>query len=708
MMATGMSGASYDLSAKPIKSGGEGEIYDIIGNPGSARFPAENVGPAGRPDFFPAPIVAKMYKPGKATIEKEQKLLKMVENPPGAAMLSQIAWPQDVLYNGRQFSGFTMPKMNVNEDLNVIYEYGASAKYPLMTWSNKITIAQNLCAVLDSIHESGHVCGDLNPRNISVNPTTGHIIFLDTDSYHIQDGREVYRCDVGIPEYLPAEVQAKMRGGTNLANASLPTFSEYTDNFALAVHIFQLLMNGVHPFACAIIPSQSSVVAPQPADGILRGEFPFMQDIQGLRIPAYAPEMGILPYYVQRLFEYAFVSGHANPGARPSTVEWHDALKSLKGELRLCAYAAHHLYFAALPSCPWCDVDRKFLNIARAKRPLSQEAIGPVAAAPHGKNVFVAPPQAASASASAQPSGSNPASPPQPAATSATTPPSGKNVFVAPPQGAATNIAAPPPGAAGPASSPPAYKTAHALNISHAGAPPIAAVSFHDKLRKRIRSELFVVSIACAAIAAFLSVDSVNGALWFWMVNSPYPLSAYFEVAFFSFVAYPIVFMPVICQILIIANAARPGGLVFPLFLYKIYAFICVAHMLLFSALSSWSWGFDNRESVAAVVFAPIALLYLRAVIKVIDSVRQSIKLNSDAPILMEPGIKSLVVYTAIVGGVYAANTVLGELEGFWILRTGITSRALLISVIGTLPLVALIYNFQKKLKKPQTPVDWS
>ena len=143
MNVKGKGGIDYTLSAKLIKSGGEGEIYDINGKPG---------------------IVAKIYKPGKATSEKERKLIKMVVFPPDASVLSQIAWPQDVLYENGLFVGFIMPKMNINEDLNVIYEYGASAKYPRMTWANKITIAQNLCAVLHSIHESGHVCGDLNPK----------------------------------------------------------------------------------------------------------------------------------------------------------------------------------------------------------------------------------------------------------------------------------------------------------------------------------------------------------------------------------------------------------------------------------------------------------------------------------------------------------------------------------------------------------------
>ena len=374
MYLKGKGGMDYSLSTKPQNSGGDSEIFDINGKPG---------------------IVAKIYKPGKATPEKERKLIRMVAFPPNASVLSQIAWPQDVLYENGHFFGFIMPKMNVNEDLNVIYEYGASAKYPFMTWSNKITIAQNLCAVLHCIHETGHVCGDLNPKNISVNPTTGHIIFLDTDSYHIQDGQDAHRCDVGIPEYMAAEVQAKMRGGTNLANASLPTFTKQTDNFALAIHIFQLLMNGVHPFACTILPSQSSVVAPQPADIILRGEFPFMQNLPGIAIPPFAPSIDILPSDIIHLFERAFIIGHSNPQTRPAPHEWYYALKALRENLSTCTYAHHHHYYNALPICPWCMADNKFAKLVSSGRTLAQETLAPpvTTSMPISSPISVPPPQ---------------------------------------------------------------------------------------------------------------------------------------------------------------------------------------------------------------------------------------------------------------------------------------------------------------------------
>jgi DNA-binding helix-hairpin-helix protein with protein kinase domain len=289
--------------------------------------------------------------------------------------------------------------MEIHEDLNVIYEYGSAAKYPQMPWENRLIIAENLCAVLDYVHAAGHACGDLNPKNISVDPNTGPVVFLDTASYHIPNGADFYRCDVGIPEYLPVEIQMKMRGGGTLATAELPTFSQETDNFALAIHIFQLLMNSVHPFACAILPNQPSVVAPQLSDSIIKGEFPFMQNLPGIVIPSYAPPITILPQALQDLFKRAFIDGHSNPGLRPKSVEWHAALRALRNELIICSKVPHHQYYKSLSSCPWCDVDSKFAQQFKPRTILAQTTIKtPMVTAP------AYTPQSGAAKASTSPS----------------------------------------------------------------------------------------------------------------------------------------------------------------------------------------------------------------------------------------------------------------------------------------------------------------
>lgn len=354
MRYKGKGGIQYDLEAKPFAQGGEGQVFNIVGKPN---------------------LVAKLYKDTISIGDRERKLNVMVTYPPDKSVLNQIAWPVDVLYNGNTFIGFVMPKLKINEDLNVIYEYGSSAKYPNIPWSNKIIIAKNLCAVLNAVHEAGHACGDLNPKNISVDPNTGHIVFVDTDSYHIQDGGNTYRCCVGIPEYLPVEIQRKMKGG--LSTTALPTFSKNTDNFALAVHIFQLLMNGVHPFSCAVLPSQVSVAFPQPSDNIIKGQFPFMQKVQGITIPKFAPPINILPVEIQDLFKRAFIDGHTNPDKRPSPVEWFTALSKLEKTLKTCSKVSHHEYYNSLSSCPWCDANNKFnqgIQVA-ATTPLAQSTI---------------------------------------------------------------------------------------------------------------------------------------------------------------------------------------------------------------------------------------------------------------------------------------------------------------------------------------------
>ena len=102
-MYYGISGAQYALDSSPIKSGGEGNIYAILGN--QSKF-------------------AKIYHPNVLDSELEAKLCTMCRNPPAQEVLTQIAWPVDVLYDSqRQFCGFLMNKLNTTHELGEIYKY---------------------------------------------------------------------------------------------------------------------------------------------------------------------------------------------------------------------------------------------------------------------------------------------------------------------------------------------------------------------------------------------------------------------------------------------------------------------------------------------------------------------------------------------------------------------------------------------------------
>ena len=257
-----------------------------------------------------------------------------------------------------------------------------SDKYSF-TLSQKIAIAKNLCAAINAVHNTGQVCGDLNPKNIGVNTQTARVTLFDTDSYHIKaaNGLRIYRCEVGLQEYLPRDIQEKMKNGQDLRTAPLPTFSKSSDLFALAVHIFALLMNGCHPFACSVnkkvnighlASSQPSVVQPQPIENICTGFFPFYTSKPGITTPKYAPEFNVLPEQIQDLFVRAFVIGHNNPDQRPDSVEWYNALTQLQQNLTTCKNDKLHMYSSHLKKCPWREVENTMkVTVVVPQKPFS-------------------------------------------------------------------------------------------------------------------------------------------------------------------------------------------------------------------------------------------------------------------------------------------------------------------------------------------------
>lgn len=351
MIFQGRNGKVYENIEPALGSGGEGTVYKITGM---------------------ADYVLKVYRDDKRTETRYRKLLNMIATPLSGEAMKQVTWPVDIVYSNGQFAGFVMPAVNGTEELNVMY----SDKY-VCTFTERITIARNLCAAINAVHNAGQVCGDLNPKNIAVDPRNARVTLIDTDSYHISEkssGR-IYKCVMGLPEYLPYEIQAKMKNGKTLATAPLPTFTKQTDFFALAIHIFALLMNGCHPFACAtannanmnigsLAISQPSVMAPQPIENICMGFFPFYEKRSGISTPVYAPEFGMLPQRIRDLFVRAFVEGHSDPRRRPNAVEWYNALTEMEKNITRCGQNKGHLYPSHLQGCPWCKIER---NLQTAK-----------------------------------------------------------------------------------------------------------------------------------------------------------------------------------------------------------------------------------------------------------------------------------------------------------------------------------------------------
>ena len=333
----------YRLDPQPIASGGEGEIYKIQGNKN---------------------VVAKIYHQDKISSEQENKILFMIKNPPDNYIMEQIAWPKDILKdNSGIFVGFIMPMLSISSKLQAIYSY--PPKIPI-TYQQKVIVAINICIVISEIHKAGYVFGDFNPANIGINLTTGHVAFLDTDSYHITDrtSGKVYRCGVCLDGYVAPELIQHCKG-TYFLNAPLPTFTQETDRFALAIHIFKLLMNGYTPFNG--IKEGDSVSQSSPGVGNLaveRDNYCFKPGNKPQSVAT--PDLNSMPPDIQYLFKKTFLSGAKDPAQRATADEWKQALVEYKEELVQCTKNSAHFYYRSNSTCPYCNANSKYQESLQA------------------------------------------------------------------------------------------------------------------------------------------------------------------------------------------------------------------------------------------------------------------------------------------------------------------------------------------------------
>ena len=355
MRYTGLSGKTYELGSTPFSSGGEGEIYEIV---------------------KVSDKCAKVYHQGLRSKELEEKLKVMVANPPDQSVLFQIAWPLDIIYsNVKDFVGFIMPKIDVSGELQPVYKYPPK-EYKGLTFKQKLIIAQNICAAIEVLHTAGVVLGDFSPCNIGVDMNTGHVAFWDTGSYHIKDRKtgRTYRCKVCFDGYVAPELLLKCKGinpqtgkSYTYEDAPLETFTKETDNFALAIHIFKLIMNGFTPFFGIDINSNESISTRAPGVGSIAVE----KDMYCFK-PGYVhmskavADKNTLPTEIVGLFDRAFINGRIDPKQRPTAREWHNALEHFINKLQQCKVNPTHQYMKGLHTCPWCEIDKKFNNNIQA------------------------------------------------------------------------------------------------------------------------------------------------------------------------------------------------------------------------------------------------------------------------------------------------------------------------------------------------------
>lgn len=337
-------------------------------------------------------LVVKIYK--KPNDVKERKIRSMLRKPlepraDGTHLL--IAWPQDILYENGIFVGYAMPMVRDTHPIYILCRNSEKHKmdcheiFPFYDWRYSLMVAYHLAWTVSYIHANGYVIGDMNSNNIVVHGD-GTITLLDTDSFDFTDSQsgEHFPCTVGISEFLPPELQGR--------DVSRAKFSQHTDEFALAVHIFTLLMNNTHPFTLrhltqeemdvqnvhTLCEKKQSTAQDQKMVNIVNGYCPFIRDVEGYGIPWPAPHLHMLPAKIQTAFRTTFGYDASTALAQiPNRVsadvwrvllfEYFQRSKGPNADMVRCSRNEEHFYLRSRGSCELCAAADRYQNYLRSR-----------------------------------------------------------------------------------------------------------------------------------------------------------------------------------------------------------------------------------------------------------------------------------------------------------------------------------------------------
>ena len=303
---------------KQLGRGGEGAVYLVNGLPD---------------------MVAKVYlkPPGQA---KNDKLKSMARNA-DPTLLRVAAWPVDLLMDHSSLvRGFLMPKASAREDLHELYNPKSRRRaFPKADFRFVVRVAANLTRAFAQVHARGNVIGDVNHGNALVG-VDGTVLLIDCDSFQVRDSGRVFTCDVGVPLFTAPELAGQgFRGLRRTTNH---------DAFGLAVAIFHLLYLGRHPFAGKFAEGEMSI---ERAIAESRFAYGANAGLHGMTAPPGTLLLGAFGPEVAQLFERAFA--RSGLVARPTAVEWVEALKQLEDQLVECpSNGAHH--YPRGQYCCWC------------------------------------------------------------------------------------------------------------------------------------------------------------------------------------------------------------------------------------------------------------------------------------------------------------------------------------------------------------------
>ena len=340
----------------PLAEGGDAAVYAVRGR---------------------ADLVAKVYHDPAAEPRRRAKLEAMLAAPPegraaehGGRTYVQLAWPDALLERAAPPgdgapdgaglpAGFLMPRVDLAHAVSLESWLSARARRAAGlpdAYRDRVAVAYNLAAAVAALHARGHHVVDLKPSNVHVYRGVLFVALLDCDGMSVAapggagDGQPAGRGRAGrfpAHQYTDGYIAPEALR----ARAEPEDLGEAQDQFALAVVVFRLLCNGLHPFQG--VPAPGADVPTTDGARVAAGLYPYGPRGGAGRLAP--PPSSLYPFFgrtTQALFDRAFSEGRRQ--RRPSAAEWRGHLGLLLANgLRPCDRDADHVRFGDAP-CGAC------------------------------------------------------------------------------------------------------------------------------------------------------------------------------------------------------------------------------------------------------------------------------------------------------------------------------------------------------------------
>lgn len=297
-------------------------------------------------------FVAKIYHDHVNLNSYEPKIDAMLTTRPKALdhyavgeNFPPYTWPITKVMKSKKFVGYLMPKVDFSRGKSLERFLNKKSRHVdnLSHYTgNRHLIAHNLAQSVADIHNSGHLIVDLKPQNLIVNRRDYLISVLDTDGFSISaNGRMLHPAKQFTPEYIAPEFINKTPEKVDIQQ----------DHFALAVIIFRLFNNGIHPFQAGMKRSHKTI-----NEMVKRRYYAYgLEGNKGL-IPSRFSEHSVWPTDLREAFDQAFKSKD-----RPTGRDWVTLLSQFNpntnSRAKKCSLDINHVILD--DRCPSCEINEK-------------------------------------------------------------------------------------------------------------------------------------------------------------------------------------------------------------------------------------------------------------------------------------------------------------------------------------------------------------